>query len=74
MDNSYVLDAENMEKVKEKVKKSWPNSEINNWQNLEKKAAEKGFNPAFVLALWIEESGGSAYGDFKEVGGVQVWQ
>ncbi|KKR34014.1 MAG: hypothetical protein UT63_C0008G0013 [Candidatus Gottesmanbacteria bacterium GW2011_GWC2_39_8] len=70
MDNSYVLDAENMEKVKEKVKKSWPNSEINNWQNLEKKAAEKGFNPAFVLALWIEESGGSAYGDFKEVGGV----
>lgn len=38
----------------------------NMWQEIQNKARENGWNPAFVLALWIEESAaggaGNAYG------------
>jgi len=39
---------------------SWPNSKIeSHWDFVYNQAVSHGWNPAFVIALWIEESGAS---------------
>jgi hypothetical protein len=46
--------------VVEQVLKSWPNSKIKDqWDFVYQQAVSHGWNPAFVIALWIEESGAS---------------
>jgi hypothetical protein len=42
----------------EAVKRYWPNTEIEErWDYVYVQAVVNGWNPAFVIALWIEESG-----------------
>lgn len=38
---------------------------LDNWQTIQQKAVEFGWNPVFILSLWVEESAAS---------GVPVWQ
>jgi len=60
-----TISADNKEKVIAMVMKSWPNSQIEKkWDLVYDQAISHGFNPAFVIALWIEESGAS---------GVNAW-
>lgn len=43
------------------VKIYWPNTKIESqWDYVYNQAVSHGWNPAFVIALWIEESGASA--------------
>jgi hypothetical protein len=59
-DSSVIISVLNKEKVVEQVLKSWPNSKIKNqWDFVYQQAVSHGWNPAFVIALWIEESGAS---------------
>jgi len=64
-DSSVVLSDEKKEEIVNLVLKYWPNSKIKSaWDYVEKRAIENGWNPSFVIALWIEESGAS---------GVHAW-
>jgi len=59
-DSSIVISASNREKVINLVLKSWENSKIKEqWEFVYKQATSRDWNPAFVIALWIEESGAS---------------
>jgi len=43
------------------VKTYWPDTKIESqWDYVYSQAVSRGWNPAFVIALWIEESGASA--------------
>ena len=45
------------EDIKGVILASWPNAQIDNWDIIVPEAIINGWNPAFLLALWIEESG-----------------
>lgn len=48
------------QEVIQAVKANWPNSQIETqWDYVYNQAINNGWNPAFVIALWIEESGAS---------------
>lgn len=51
--------------LRDQVTGFWPAAQINNWDLILDKSKEANWNPAFVLALWIEESGaqGTSYSD-----------
>lgn len=54
---------QNPEEVKQTVKKNFPQSAIDEyWDLVVEKSRENFWNPAFVIALWIEESGASGFG------------
>lgn len=64
-DSSIVVGAEKREEIISLVLKYWPDSKIRKrWDYVEGRAIKNGWNPAFVIALWIEESGAS---------GVSAW-
>ncbi|OGY13694.1 MAG: hypothetical protein A3A58_03520 [Candidatus Blackburnbacteria bacterium RIFCSPLOWO2_01_FULL_41_27] len=49
-------------KIIEMVKNSWPNTKIaEQWDIVASTSYASGINPAFAIALWIEESGASHY-------------
>jgi len=59
-ESSVVISVLNKEKVVEKVLESWPKSKIKEqWDFVYRQAVSHNWNPAFVIALWIEESGAS---------------
>ena len=39
---------------------SWPKAKIEYWDHIIQRSKDAGWNPAFVLTLWAEETGGSA--------------
>lgn len=41
------------------IVKNWPHAKMNYWDVIVSKSIANGWNPALVLALWIEETGGS---------------
>ncbi len=43
--------------IKSVVLSSWPNAQIDNWDIIVSEAVANDWNPAMLLALWIEESG-----------------
>jgi len=45
--------------AKERVAQTWPNAKMAYWEHIIKASVDNGWNPAFVLTLWIEETGGS---------------
>jgi len=52
-----------------RVKKSWPRTQIEEkWDLVHQEAVSHGFNPAFVIALWIEESGASGVKNTWDLG------
>lgn len=56
------VDEVNKQRVIEYVMNRWPNSKIaDQWDYVYNKALSIGYNPAFIIALWIEESGASHY-------------
>ncbi len=56
----FSICPETKNKVIQSVKSSWPNSQIEtSWDLVYNQAVTHGWNPAFVLTLWIEESGAS---------------
>lgn len=59
--NSAIsISEERKQAIIKKVLKSWPESKIESqWDNVYNQAVSHGWNPAFVIALWIEESAAS---------------
>src|SRR3989344_5407811 len=56
------LTPETKNKIIEMVKNSWPNTKIaEQWDIVASTSYASGINPAFAIALWIEESGASHY-------------
>lgn len=43
--------------IKNEILSSWPSAQIDNWDIIVSESINNGWNPAFLLALWIEESG-----------------
>lgn len=43
--------------LRSEIKQNWPNAKTENWDTIISFARQNGWNPAFLLALWIEESG-----------------
>lgn len=43
--------------IKSFILSSWPSAQISNFEHIKEQAIAHGFNPAFLIALWIEESG-----------------
>ncbi len=43
--------------IRNEILSSWPNAQIGNWNIIVSESVAHGWNPAFLLALWIEESG-----------------
>lgn len=58
-DTSKTLTDAKMTLIVAEVLKLWPNSKIAQWQYVQQQAIANGWNPALVIALWIEESGAS---------------
>jgi len=64
---TYTIDFRNpnigvtaKDQVMQMVLSNWPNSKISSqWNYVYAQAQNHGWNPAFVIALWIEESGAS---------------
>lgn len=56
-DPSVSIDAGRVNNIKDIIKLSWPNAKLDNWDTIVSQSIAAGWNPAFVLALWIEESG-----------------
>lgn len=64
-DSSIDISAQKRTEIIEKVMGYWPNSKIRDqWDYVYGRAKASGWNPGFVIALWIEESGAS---------GVHAW-
>ncbi len=49
----------NMNIIVPAVKKKWPTSFIDHWQEVYEKALSQNWNPALVIAIWIEETAAS---------------
>lgn len=47
----------NPQAIKQQVMNNWPNAQIQNWDTIVSQSITHGWNPAFVLTLWIEETG-----------------
>jgi len=59
-DPTVTIPEEKKEEVINQVLQNWPKSLIeDNWNYVHDQAVNQGWNPAFVIALWIEESGAS---------------
>lgn len=58
--SGVVISSETKNRIIADVKRSWPNSPIDTkWDYVVDQTIDHGWNPAFVLTLWIEESGAS---------------
>lgn len=57
-DTSFVISDKKKQQIITKVLSSWPNSKISSlWDQVVGSSIARGINPAFTLAIWIEESG-----------------
>lgn len=45
--------------IRDKIKADFPGSKIEYWDTIVQRSKNEGWNPAMVLALWIEETGAS---------------
>lgn len=52
--------------IKDQILQSWPNAQINNWDFIIEESIKNDWNPAFVLALWIEESGAQGVASYSD--------
>ncbi|TSC88772.1 MAG: hypothetical protein G01um10145_798 [Microgenomates group bacterium Gr01-1014_5] len=60
--DAVKLTPETKSKIIEWVKNGWPNTKIaEQWDVVASTSYASGINPAFAIALWIEESGASHY-------------
>lgn len=62
-DTSVSIPVEKKNQIISAVLSKWPNSRIQElWDTVVTRAVSAGINPAFALAIWIEETGASAVG------------
>ncbi|RJQ38434.1 hypothetical protein C4559_01450 [Candidatus Microgenomates bacterium] len=53
--------------TKEKIKQQYPRGKIDeNWDIIVRESIANGWNPAFVLALWIEETGAQSASSYSD--------
>lgn len=58
MDSRFVISDERKQRIITQVLTNWPNSKIQDfWNTVVSESIASGVNPAFTLAIWIEESG-----------------
>lgn len=48
------------------IKISWPDAKLANWNTIVSQSIAANWNPAFVLALWIEESGAQGAANYSD--------
>lgn len=56
-DPTVHISPQTEDEVKKQVKTRWPKALLENWDTIKTKSIANNWNLAFVLALWIEESG-----------------
>lgn len=64
----------NPDDIKNQVRASWPNAQLQNWDTIVNQSIANGWNPAFVLTLWIEESGAQGVVRYDDAIGCQPSQ
>lgn len=52
--------------IKSLILSSWPNAKIENWETIASQSIQNRWNPAFVLALWIEETGAQGAASYSD--------
>ncbi len=52
--------------IKDQIQQSWPSAQIDNWDLIIEEAVKNNWNPSFVLALWIEESGAQGVASYSD--------
>lgn len=52
--------------IKAEVRSRWPNAQLGNWGNIVSQSITHGWNPAFVLTLWIEETGAQGANSYAD--------
>ncbi len=48
---------QNIDQLKADIVSRWPSSKIENFDHIVNRSIEAGWNPSFILTLWVEESG-----------------
>ncbi|TSC85758.1 MAG: hypothetical protein G01um10147_1102 [Microgenomates group bacterium Gr01-1014_7] len=61
----------NPDAVKNMVRSRWPNAQLQNWDTIVSQSIANGWNPAFVLTLWIEESGAQGAAGYDDALGCE---
>lgn len=54
--------------VKAQILRSWPNAKTEFWDSIIEWSKTNGWNPAFVLTLWVEESGAQHFQNADPIG------
>lgn len=59
----------NSEDAKQKILSEFPKAQLQYWERIIEQSRNNNWNPAFVLSLWIEETGSSHYTKLNMGGG-----
>ncbi len=57
---------QNIDQLKADIVSRWPSSKIENFDHIVNRSIEAGWNPSFILTLWVEESGAQNGVSFAE--------
>lgn len=60
------------EAAKRRILNSWPNAQIGSWDTVVSQSISNGWNSAFVITLWMEESGAQGYSGYSDALGCDV--
>jgi len=60
--------------IRDQVRARWSNAQLQNWDTIVQQSITAGWNPAFVLALWIEETGAQGVPNYTDPLGCAVNQ
>ncbi|MEK7616558.1 MAG: hypothetical protein AAB414_00695 [Patescibacteria group bacterium] len=60
------ISVSNPDVIKNQVKSFWPNAKLANWDTIVQQSINNGWNPAFVLTLWIEETGAQGVPNYSD--------
>lgn len=52
--------------IRDQIRAAFPNAKLENWDVIIQRSITSNWNPAFVLALWIEESGAQGYPSYSD--------
>ncbi len=52
--------------VKDEILSQWPDAKLWNWNTIVSQSVQAGWNPSFVLALWVEESGAQGQSGYSD--------
>lgn len=61
-----TVTVQNPEAIKISIRNSWPNAQLQNWDAIISQSVASGWNPAFVLTLWIEETGAQGVSSYTD--------